>query len=208
MFDERYSDTKQYALEAHVLEKFVVNRSSISAGISLLCASVAFSQDVVSTPDAVAETERVIVTGTYIPLPTAESEGALPVVTFTGEAMQKQGANTPAEALRQLPSFVGNTATENDSNGGNGEARINLRALGDGNTLTLINGRRAFEFENINAIPIGAVGRSEVLKDGASAIYGSDAVAGVVNFVLLNGAGETPLRGAEVYLLLWKHERS
>ncbi len=144
-----------------------------------------------------AETERVIVTGTNIP--TAETEPALPVVIYSGEMLQKQGANTPAEGLRQLPSFVGNTATENDSNGGDGQARINLRALGDGNTLTLINGRRGFE--NINAIPIGALMRTEVLKDGASAIYGSDAVAGVVNFILLNGPGETPFEGAEINLL-------
>lgn len=67
--------------------------------------------------------------------------------------------------------------------------------------VTLINGRRAFGLENINAIPIGALSRIEVLKDGASAIYGSDAVAGVVNFILLNGPGETPFQGAEINLL-------
>ncbi|MDQ6912949.1 MAG: TonB-dependent receptor [Verrucomicrobiota bacterium] len=141
----------------------------------------------------------MIVTGSYIP--TAETESALPVTVYTAEVLQKQGANTPVEGLRQLPSFVGNTATENDSNGGDGQAFINLRALGDGNTLTLINGRRAFGFRNVNAIPIGALTRSEVLKDGASAIYGSDAVAGVVNFVLLNGPGEKPFEGAEINLL-------
>ncbi|MGH7949809.1 MAG: TonB-dependent receptor plug domain-containing protein, partial [Candidatus Binataceae bacterium] len=146
-----------------------------------------------------AETERVIVTGSNIP--TAETESALPVTIYTVEAILKQGANTPAEGLRQLPSFVGNTATENDSNGGDGQAFVNLRALGAANTLILINGRRAFGFTNVNAIPIGALARSEVLKDGASAIYGSDAVAGVVNFILLNGPGETPYDGAEINLL-------
>jgi iron complex outermembrane recepter protein len=146
-----------------------------------------------------ATTERVVVTGSYIP--TAETESALPVTVYTATVLQKQGANTPAEGLRQLPSFVGNTATENDSNGGDGSAFVNLRALGSGNTLTLINGRRAFNFEDINAIPIGALSRSEVLKDGASAIYGSDAVAGVVNFILLSGPGEAPYEGAEVDFL-------
>ena len=146
-----------------------------------------------------ATTERVVVTGSYIP--TAETESALPVTVYTATVLQKQGANTPAEGLRQLPSFVGNTATENDSNGGDGSAFVNLRALGSGNTLTLINGRRAFAFEDINAIPIAALSRSEVLKDGASAIYGSDAVAGVVNFILLNGPGEAPYEGAEIDLL-------
>ena len=75
-----------------------------------------------------ATTERVVVTGSYIP--TAETESALPVTVYTATVLQKQGANTPAEGLRQLPSFVGNTATENDSNGGDGSAFVNLRALG------------------------------------------------------------------------------
>jgi outer membrane receptor protein involved in Fe transport len=151
------------------------------------------------TAGGAATTERVIVTGSYIP--TAETESALPVTVYTAAVLQKQGANTPAEGLRQLPSFVGNTATENDANGGDGSAFVNLRALGSGNTLVLINGRRAFAFSDINAIPIGALSRSEILKDGASAIYGSDAVAGVVNFILLNGPGEAPYEGAEIDLL-------
>ncbi|MFL6529615.1 MAG: TonB-dependent receptor plug domain-containing protein [Chthoniobacterales bacterium] len=152
-----------------------------------------------------ATTERVIVTGSYIP--TAETESALPVTVYTAEVLQKAGANTPVEGLRQLPSFVGNAATENDSNGGNGQAGINLRGIGQNNVLTLINGRRAFlggtlnTSADINAIPISGIARSEVLKDGASAIYGSDAVAGVVNFVMLNGPGEAPYEGAEITLL-------
>ncbi len=168
-------------------------------GISCALASAASAQMAFSTPAPVAETERIIVTGSYIP--TAETESPLPVTVYTADVLQKQGANTPVEGLRQLPSFVGTTATENDSNGGDGQAFINLRALGASNTLILINGRRAFGFTNVNAIPIGALARSEVLKDGASAIYGSDAVAGVVNFILLNGPGEQPYQGAEINLL-------
>ena len=83
-----------------------------------------------------ATTERVIVTGSYIP--TAETESALPVTVYTAEVLQKQGANTPVEGLRQLPSFVGNTVTENDSNGGNGQAFINLRGLGSQNTISFL----------------------------------------------------------------------
>jgi iron complex outermembrane receptor protein len=159
----------------------------------LLCGPDAFAQGIT------AETDRVVVTGSYIP--TAETATALPVTIYTADYLRKQGANTPAEGMRQLPSFVGNTSTENDSNGGDGSAFINLRALGAGNTLILINGRRAFSFSNINSIPIGALSRAEVLQDGASAIYGSDAVAGVVNFILLNGPGEAPYQGAEIDLL-------
>jgi iron complex outermembrane receptor protein len=150
-------------------------------------------------PPTEATTERVIVTGSYIP--TAETESALPVTVYTAEVLRKQGANTPVEGLRQLPSFVGNAATENDSNGGDGSATINLRGIGSANTLILINGRRTFNFLDINAIPIGGVSRTEVLKDGASAVYGSDGVAGVVNFILLNGPGEKPYEGAELYAL-------
>src|SRR5256714_12614897 len=168
-----------------------------AAGIPFLMAAAASGQaspaPVPNAPapaNTEATTERVIVTGTYIP--TAETESALPVTVYTAEVLKKQGANTPVEGLRQLPSFVGNAATENDSNAGNGSATINLRAIGPQNTLILINGRRTFNFNDINALPIGAISRTEVLKDGASAVYGSDGVAGVGNFILLNGPGEKP----------------
>ncbi|MBS0659653.1 MAG: TonB-dependent receptor [Verrucomicrobia bacterium] len=166
-------------------------RSLATLSALTVAAGAAFAQD--------AEPQRVVVTGTYIP--TAESEGPLPVTVYSASVLQKIGANTPVEGLRQLPSFVGNTATENDSNGGDGSAFVAIRGLGPANTLTLINGRRAFGFANVNAIPIGALDRSEILKDGAGAIYGSDAVAGVVNFILINGPGSTPLNGVEIDLL-------
>src|SRR6266404_2486714 len=174
-------------------------RSALVAvvGIPLVIAN-AYGQAATPAPTE-ATTERVIVTGSYIP--TAETESALPVTVYTAEVLRKQGANTPVEGLRQLPSFVGNASTENDSNGGNGQAFINLRGIGQVNTLTLINGRRAFEFSDVNAIPISALSRTEILKDGAGAIYGSDAVAGVVNFILLDGPGEKPYEGAELFAL-------
>ncbi|MDQ6912120.1 MAG: TonB-dependent receptor [Verrucomicrobiota bacterium] len=172
--------------------------------LTLTASAIAFAQEPpAAAGGGTATTERVIVTGSYIP--TAETESALPVTVYTAEILHKQGANTPVEGLRQLPSFVGNAATENDANGGNGAAGINLRGVGQQNTLVLLNGRRASlgtdlnGSADINAIPIGAIARTEVLKDGASAIYGSDAVAGVVNFILLDGPGEAPYEGAEVY---------
>src|SRR5437763_7960573 len=172
-----------------------------AAGVPFVIAVAAYGQTTAPAPNANTEatTERVIVTGTYIP--TAETESALPVTVYTAEVLKKQGANTPVEGLRQLPSFVGNAATENDSNGGDGTATINLRAIGSANVLILVNGRRTFNFSDINLIPIGATSRTEILKDGASSIYGSDAVAGVVNFILLNGPGEKPYEGAELFAL-------
>ncbi|MEY2496995.1 MAG: iron complex outerrane recepter protein [Verrucomicrobiota bacterium] len=179
-------------------------RLAAGVGLPFLMAVSAYAQ--APGPAVEATTDRVIVTGSYIP--TAETESALPVTVYTAEVLQKQGANTPVEGLRQLPSFVGAAATENDSNGGNGAATINLRGIGPNNVLTLLNGRRAFlgifrtgGGSDINAIPISAISRVEVLKDGASAIYGSDAVAGVVNFALLDGPGEKPYEGAEMTLL-------
>lgn len=195
----------------YVLHTLGSLRAALAAavGIPLVIAGSAFAQDPAATapptpttptgPPTEATTERVIVTGSYIP--TAETESALPVTVYTAEVLKKQGANTPVEGLRQLPSFVGNAATENDSNGGDGSATINLRGIGSVNTLILVNGRRTFNFNDINAIPIGAVARTEVLKDGASAVYGADGVAGVVNFILLNGPGEKPYEGAELYAL-------
>src|SRR6201985_67015 len=172
---------------------------AIAVGVPFLIGVGAYAQN--PTPAAEATTERVYVTGTYIP--TAETESSLPVTVYTAEVLKKQGANTPAEGLRQLPSFVGGNAgqSENDSNGGTGAAFINLRGIGPANTLVLINGRRTFNFNDINALPIGAISRTEVLKDGASAVYGSDGVAGVVNFILLNGPGEKPYEGADAFAL-------
>ena len=170
------------------------------AAIFLFLVSLGFAQEIAPTPsastDAVAEAERVVVTGTYIPIPTAETEGALPVTTFGNEQLVRFGSNTPAEGLRRLPSFVGTTETENDSNGGTGAARVNLRGYGSENTLTMINSRRAFSFEDINALPLGFMEGVEILKDGASATYGADAVAGVVNFKIRHA-----LKGGEVELL-------
>src|SRR5437660_8433667 len=177
----------------HVLNKLGIFRSALAVGVGIpmLVATAAFAQNEGTAPGTTrapaaapntasnaptvpannagggeASTERVIVTGSYIP--TAETESALPVTVYTAEVLQKNGANTPVEGLRQLPSFVGNASTENDSNGGNGQAFINLRAIGQANVLTLINGRRAFEYSDVNAIPISALSRTEVLKDGAS----------------------------------------
>ncbi len=147
-----------------------------------------------STSQASDDEERTIVI--MDPIPSSETEGSLRVWVTTGEWMKKEGADTPIEALRQTSFFVGTTRTENDSVGGDGSASINLYALGARNVVTLINGRRAFGFSNINAIPLSALDRAEVFDGG---VYGSDSTGGVVNFVMLNGPGEKPYKGAEVY---------
>lgn len=142
--------------------------------------------------------DEIVVVGTHIRQ--ADPEGPSPVSIFDQDALERSGAPTVAQVLDQTP--FGNDGSFNDSDalssaiGGSG---ISLRGLGANAVLVLINGRRVapygFSFESdtlvsfvdLNSIPIGAVDRIEVLKDGASAIYGADAIAGVINIVLKEG---------------------
>src|SRR5438105_11409296 len=96
----------------YVLKTLGSFRSALAVGVGIpFLIANAYGQAATPAPTE-ATTERVIVTGSYIP--TAETESALPVTVYTAEVLKKQGANTPVEGLRQLPSFVGNAATEND----------------------------------------------------------------------------------------------
>src|SRR6478752_2271483 len=127
--------------------------------------------------------EKFVVTGSFIPQASTEPVG--PVAIFSEQDIRATGAFTPIEALRSLPSFIGNTGTtEFDSNGGNGSTGVSLRGLGVNQTLVLINGRVTGQFGNIQLIPIEAVERIEVLRDGAGVIYGSAAIGGAVNVIL------------------------
>ncbi|MCZ6868360.1 MAG: TonB-dependent receptor [Gammaproteobacteria bacterium] len=105
------------------------------------------------------------------------------------EHLELSGQQTLAEILRFLPAVAGNSTSTKVTNGGNGTAMVALRGLPVSNTLILINGRRtvtdalAGRSADLNTIPLSMVERVEVLKDGASAVYGSDAIAGVVNVI-------------------------
>lgn len=133
-------------------------------------------------------------------------EGPSPVTIISAAQIEAQGFNTVHEALETISQNVGFGQNDFNAAGGftpNG-AVINLRGMGPGRTLLLINGRRANDypfpyngrsnFQNFNNIPAGAVERIEVLAGGASAIYGSDAVAGVVNVVLKSNYEGNTLR--------------
>jgi len=104
--------------------------------------------------------------------------------------IELSGAQTLGELLKFVPAVSGNATSTAISNGGDGTATVTLRGLPASNTLVLINGRRvandglAGESVDLNSIPPAAVERIEILKDGASAIYGSDAIAGVVNVIM------------------------
>ncbi|MFL6526633.1 MAG: TonB-dependent receptor plug domain-containing protein [Chthoniobacterales bacterium] len=136
-----------------------------------------------------AEAERVIVTGSNIP--TAEEVGPNPVDTYRAEDIVKLGVTTTTDLQQKIPSIQGGQINENIANGGDGRVEINLRGLGPKETLILIDGRRLAprltgtslggQSVDINIIPFAAVDHVDILKDGASAIYGADAVAGVFN---------------------------
>jgi len=147
-----------------------------------------------STDAASGGIEEVIITGSR--LKRADAASANPILVLSREQIERTGASSLTDVVRNaLPIQSGSvTDASNFGNVGTGQSNVNLRGLGNGSTLTLINGRRfalsgnsrinGGNIYNINSIPMGAVERIEVLKDGASAIYGSDAIAGVVNIIL------------------------
>lgn len=117
-------------------------------------------------------------------------EGVAPVDVLSAPDIELSGAQTLGDLLKFHPAVAGNATSTAISNGGDGTASVTLRGLPASNTLVLINGRRvandglAGESVDLNSIPPAAVERIEILKDGASAIYGSDAIAGVVNVIM------------------------
>ncbi len=137
--------------------------------------------------------QRVEITGSSIKR--IEGEAALPVEVIKREDIDKSGVTTAAELLQKISSNVGGLtdgASVSDVMGGQrGFNGANLRGLGVSSTLVLLNGRRMANFASpgdnsgvdLNNIPAGAIQRVEVLKDGASAIYGTDAMGGVINFI-------------------------
>ena len=134
------------------------------------------------------EPERMQVTGSRIKR--MDMEGSSPITVIDRQAIEVSGAQTITDILKTLPAIVGNSVTTTTTNGGGGGAgNITLRGLPATATLVLLNGRRlpndglTGETPDLNAIPVSAIERMEVLKDGASAVYGSDAIAGVVNII-------------------------
>lgn len=158
---------------------------TFGAGL-VVAAAPAFAQ---SSPERL---ERVEVTGSNIKR--TDTEGVAPVEIITREEIQRTGKANIAEVLRQLPINSGSYNEQASNSFAPGAAGISLRGLGQKATLVLLNGRRTASygfaqnlqdsFVDLNSIPTSAIERVEILKDGASAIYGSDAIAGVVNIIL------------------------
>ena len=146
---------------------------------------------------------RVSVTGSRIKR--TDIEGATPLITITKTDIREQGFQSVFEAVSNLSQNTGSINGENFQAGFNGSLQpINLRDFGPGRTLVLVNGKRTADYPfpyngesasfNFASIPLAAVERIEVLTSGASSIYGSDAVAGVVNIILVDGLEDQTLR--------------
>lgn len=150
---------------------------------------VAFAQDAAPAPAEQEATtlDRIQVTGSRIRR--TDIETSQPVFSLSREDIQAQGLTSVGDVIQNITAN-GSTLNTTFNNGGNGETRVSLRNLGSNRTLVLVNGRRWVGGTglggavDLNTIPTAAVERIEILKDGASAIYGSDAIAGVVNVIL------------------------
>lgn len=177
--------------------------AAMSAAIAQAVDSGATGSTATPPPDI-----RIEVTGSNIKR--VENEGALPVTMITRRDIERSGATTPMELLQQVSANNSlNAVTIPNSVGAVtfSAQTASLRGLGGGRTLVLLNGHRLDSFAgelpgvqgvNLAAIPLQAIDRVEILKDGASAIYGSDAIGGVINFITRSdyaGAEATALYG-------------
>ncbi len=169
-------------------------KSRYFCGGSMLAVALAFGLvQTAAAADAAkagSEVSEVVVTGSFIA--GSSEKAAQPVEVIGIQELAKQGQPSVVQLVKTITAAQSSLGESNRYNGGAGTASINLRGLGSGRTLVLMNGRRladstAAAFQgggaDLNFIPVAAVGRVEILKDGAAATYGSDAIAGVVNFI-------------------------
>ncbi len=163
--------------------KNIVSRAVM---ISLAATSVtsiqAFAQE------GAEEVERIAVTGSRINR--TDIETASPVTVISSDFISKSGYTSVEEILSMQPAAAGMSLGSTSNNGSGGSATVNLRGMGVQRTLVLMNGRRmvasgtgADSSVDLNTIPVSMIQSIEILKDGASAVYGSDAIAGVVNII-------------------------
>jgi len=147
---------------------------------------------------AEATAEAVIVTGSNIP--TAEEVGPNPVDTYRRDDITRMGVRTPTDLIQRIPAATGFSINQDNTNGGDGSTRVDLRGIDPKETLILQDGRRLADVgfagtsPDFNSFPLGLIDHIDILKDGASPIYGTDAVSGVVNVYLIHR-----FRGLETY---------
>src|SRR5438094_1424014 len=203
---------EQLAMKSSVTIPPVTQMALAVVGGSLLIAREISAQALVSavvaspppaqvTTSATAEVERIIITGSNIP--TAEEVGPNPVDTYRPADIEKLGIRNATDLTTFLPQQAGGAMNQNFGASGDGTVQFNLRGLLAKETLVLVDGKRvalgslnAVGFSggvDINLLPFPMIDHIDILKDGASAVYGSDAITGVVNFFLIH-----KFRGLEI----------
>lgn len=164
--------------------------SKLAKSVKLACAFGLASSAIVVPNSVLAQesnaeeaktVEKISVTGSRIRR--ADLESASPVTVINREELELTGLTDVGDFIQSLPSMSGSPIGTTTNNGGNGSVQINLRGLGAVRTLTLVNGKRVVDGGDYQAIPATMIERVEILKDGSSAVYGADAVAGVVNII-------------------------
>lgn len=181
-------------------------------GASLALSGAAAAQDASDEQQAEEAQERIQVTGSRIKR--TDMEGAVPVTVIDREAIDLSGDMSVSDIIRNTTFNSAGSFRPQSGSSAQGVAQVDLRGLGASRTLVLVDGRRLTmspstgSSQDLNAIPLGAVERIEILSDGASAIYGSDAIGGVINVItrkdyngaqITLGAGEVsvPADGGE-----------
>ena len=174
----------------------------LSRSVRLICAGGLVLGMHAATAQTTAEADnitRVEITGSSIKR--IAKEGSLPVQTLTRADIEQSGANNVADLVAQLPSMQGFITSSASVNGnGGGVQTASIHAIGTQYTLVLLNGRRMAPYGtgsavNLASIPLAAVERVEILTDGASTLYGSDAIAGVINFILKKNQKDLTIEG-------------
>jgi iron complex outermembrane recepter protein len=170
------------------MSKRSVNKTLSLAIAAVLYAATVQAQEAPQSPEAEADLETVVITGSYIR--GTPEDSALLVDVVTAEDLEAQGSPSIVQFVKTVTAGQAALGEANRFVGGAGTANINLRGLGAARTLVLMNNRRLTDNPlpgapgaNLNFIPTVALGRVEILKEGAAATYGSDAIGGVVNFI-------------------------
>jgi iron complex outermembrane recepter protein len=161
--------------------------SAFGALIACAAPSAVFAQDGEMAAETDEQAGDIVVTGTRIPR--KDLTGTSPIAMTSGEQIKLDRALNVEDFSTKLPQLAGGVKSTSSGSDGRGAQTLDLRNLGQNRTLVLINGTRAvpFSFRNavdVNAIPAPLIKRVDVLTGGAAAVYGADAVAGVVNFIL------------------------
>ena len=198
----------QFVAQRDASGAMVIVRRSAPPAKPRIVRQVALAQQAPAAPEeappAVQELETVQVTGSRIPR--AQLEGPAPITLITAEQIQAAGLTSVPDLLRSLAQNSGSVyGQQNTTNAQStpGAQAVDLRGLGPNHTLVLINGRRIADFPlplnsrsnftDIGNIPLGMIDRVEVLTGSASAVYGSDAMAGVINFILKKSTDGTTI---------------